>query len=91
MTHRIGFIGAGNMARSLAGGLLSNGWTREQLLLSDPDANQRRGAEAALGLKTLADNREVATQCDVLVLAVKPQALKEAAAALAAPDNGQTN
>ncbi len=83
MAHRIGFIGAGNMARSLAGGLLSNGWTREQLLLSDPDANQRRGAEAALGLKALADNREVAAQCDVLVLAVKPQALKEAAATLA--------
>jgi len=84
MTQRIGFIGAGNMSRSLAGGLLSNGWSRDQLLLSDPDANQRHGAETALGLKTLADNREVAAQSDVLVLAVKPQVLKDAALALTA-------
>jgi len=85
MTQHIGFIGAGNMSRSLAGGLLANGWSRDQLLLSDPDANQRTGAETALGVKTLADNREVAALSDVLVLAVKPQALRDAAVALAAP------
>lgn len=84
MTQRIGFLGAGNMARSLAGGLLTNGWSRDRLLLADPDANQRQGAEAALGLKALADNLAVAANSDVLVLAVKPQALKEAALALAA-------
>ncbi len=79
----IGFIGAGNMARSLAGGLLRNGFAPERLLLSDPDADQRRGAEQALGLKTFADNRDLADRAEVLVLAVKPQALKEAAEALA--------
>jgi len=84
MTQRIGFIGAGNMSRSLAGGLLANGWRREQLLLADPDPEQRRGAESALGVTVLADNRDVAAQSDVLVLAVKPQVLKDAAAALAA-------
>jgi pyrroline-5-carboxylate reductase len=84
MTQRIGFIGAGNMSRSLAGGLLANGWSREHLLLSDPDPDQRRGAETALGLRTLADNREVAAHSDVLVLGVKPQMLKDAATALAA-------
>ena len=82
-TTTIGFIGAGNMARSLAGGLLNSGWAADRLLLSDPDANQRRGAEQALGVKTFADNRELATQAEVLVLAVKPQALKEVSEALA--------
>jgi len=82
--HRLGFIGAGNMARSLAGGLLRNGWTPEQLALSDPDANQRRGVEQALGLKTFADNRELAAGAEVLVLAIKPQALKAVAETLAA-------
>ena len=82
--HRLGFIGAGNMARSLAGGLLKNGWAPEQLALSDPDANQRRGVEQALGLKTFADNRELAAGAEVLVLAIKPQALKTVAEALAA-------
>lgn len=84
MSHTIGFIGAGNMARSLAGGLLRNGFTRQHLLLSDPDANQRRGASEALDLEVLADNRELAARSDVLVLAIKPQVLKEVATGLAA-------
>ena len=82
-TTTIGFIGAGNMARSLAGGLLNSGWAADHLLLADPDANQRRGAEQALGLKTFADNRDLAAQAEVLVLAVKPQALKEVTETLA--------
>ncbi len=79
----IGFIGAGNMARSLAGGLLANGWSAKQLLLADPDPDQRRGAEQALGLKTVDDNRAVAAAADVLVLAVKPQVLHAVATNLA--------
>ena len=82
-TATIGFIGAGNMARSLAGGLLNSGWAADRLLLSDPDANQRQGAAQALGVKTFADNRDLAAQAEVLVLAVKPQALKEVAETLA--------
>ena len=82
--HRLGFIGAGNMARSLAGGLLKNGWAPDQLALSDPDTNQRRGVEQALGLRTFADNRELAAGAEVLVLAIKPQALKPVAEELAA-------
>jgi pyrroline-5-carboxylate reductase len=83
-TQTIGFIGAGNMARSLAGGLLNNGWPARHLLLSDPDASQRRGAEQALGLKTLAANAALAAAADVLVLAVKPQNLKAIAEEIAA-------
>jgi pyrroline-5-carboxylate reductase len=73
----IGFIGAGNMARALAGGLIQNGWQKSRLLLADPDANQRHGAEKALGVATHADNASVAAVADILVLAVKPQALAE--------------
>src|SRR3989338_6657974 len=79
-----GFIGAGNMARSLAGGLLRNGWDLGRVILSDPDADQRRGAEQALGVRVYADNNEVAARADILVLAVKPQVLKDVAAGLAA-------
>ncbi len=82
--HNLGFVGAGNMARSLAGGLLANGWPADRLCLADPDAGQRRGVEQALGLKTLADNRALANTSDILVLAVKPQVLAEVAAGLAA-------
>jgi pyrroline-5-carboxylate reductase len=79
----VGLIGAGNMARSLAGGLINNGWPKTALILSDPDANQRHGAQDALGVDVYEDNAEVAARADILVLAVKPQALVEAARALA--------
>ena len=80
----IGFIGAGNMARSLAGGLLNNGWAAGRLYLSDPDTQQRAGAEQALGIRTFADNRELVEHAEIVVLAVKPQVLKEVAESLAA-------
>ena len=79
----IGFIGAGNMARSLAAGLLKNGWPRGRLLMADPDAAQRATIERALKLRTDADNNAVAARADILVLAVKPQVLRDVAHALA--------
>jgi pyrroline-5-carboxylate reductase len=82
-TPVVGFIGAGNMARALAGGLVKNGWERSHLLLADPDAGQRTGAGQALGLEVLADNRAVAARADILVLAIKPQVLGACARELA--------
>jgi len=79
----IGFIGAGNMARSLAAGLLKNGWPRGRLLMADPDAAQRATIERALKLRPDADNNAVAARADILVLAVKPQVLRDVAQALA--------
>lgn len=79
----IGFIGAGNMARSLAGGLLNSGWRAQDLILSDPDPQQREALHQALGVEVVADNAEVAERAEVLVLAVKPQILPDVARALA--------
>ncbi|MCR4301343.1 MAG: pyrroline-5-carboxylate reductase [Sulfuricaulis sp.] len=79
----IGFIGAGNMARSLVSGLLKNGWGNNQIVLSDPDPSQRQSIESVLRVKTFADNPAVVTHAEILVLAVKPQVLAEVAMALA--------
>jgi pyrroline-5-carboxylate reductase len=79
----VGFIGAGNMARSLAGGLLKNGWEKDQIILSDPEPTQRQTIETVLGIKVFADNSEVAARADLLVLAVKPQVLADVTKALA--------
>jgi pyrroline-5-carboxylate reductase len=79
----IGFIGAGNMARSLASGLLKNGWGQSQIVLSDPESSQRQAIESVLGVKTFADNEAVVTRAAILVLSVKPQLLAEVAKALA--------
>ncbi len=69
----IGFIGAGNMARSLAGGLLRNGWQHQRLILSDPQGEQRQAVEKALGVTVYADNADVANRADIWVFSVKPQ------------------
>jgi pyrroline-5-carboxylate reductase len=79
---QLGFIGAGNMARSLASGLIKNGWQAGQLSLSDPELTQREAVETALGVNAYADNSEVAGRADILVLAVKPQILATVARAL---------
>lgn len=83
-TPTIGLIGAGNMARSLAGGLLASGWPRDRLILSDPDDGQRAAVERHLGIAVDRDNRQVARQADILVFAIKPQVFGAAARELAA-------
>jgi pyrroline-5-carboxylate reductase len=82
--HVIGFIGAGNMSRSLAGGLLTNGWTKERLILSDPNMEQRQAVHSHLGLHVFERNVDVVTRAQILVLAVKPQVLRNLADELAA-------
>lgn len=79
----IGFIGAGNLARALAGGLINSGWARARLILADPDPAQRQGVQQLLGLEVHADNAAIAARADILVLAVKPQVLASAARAVA--------
>ncbi|KPK50722.1 MAG: hypothetical protein AMS22_11825, partial [Thiotrichales bacterium SG8_50] len=84
MTQRtIGFIGGGNMARSLAKGLLANGWERDNLLISDFDPAARQRLKQVLEVETTESNIEIAERADILVLAVKPQVLKSVAEEIA--------
>ena len=84
MSHpRIAFIGAGNMATSLVGGLLAQGIPASQIRASDPGAEQRAKIAAEHGIALFADNAEAIAGADVIVLATKPQVLKEVCLALA--------
>jgi pyrroline-5-carboxylate reductase len=73
---RIAFIGAGNMAASLIGGLRAKGLDATQIRASDPGADTRARVSAEHGIETFADNAEAIQGVDVIVLAVKPQAMK---------------
>jgi len=83
-TDSTGFIGGGNMARAIIGGLLSGGRDPASIRVSDPNAEQRQALEqldARLGITD--DNSEVAANADALLLAVKPQLMADVCAGLA--------
>ncbi|MNJ46000.1 Pyrroline-5-carboxylate reductase [compost metagenome] len=79
---RIAFIGAGNMAASLIGGLRAQGLDASQIRASDPGAEQRAKVHAEHGIELFADNADAVEGADVVVLAVKPQAMKAVCQAL---------
>ncbi len=70
----IAFIGGGNMARSLIGGLLSSGSDPDHLWVAEPDASQREILRGRFGVHAGPDNRDIAARAEVLV--VKPQVLR---------------
>ncbi|MFJ7108124.1 pyrroline-5-carboxylate reductase [Pseudomonas sp. NPDC098740] len=79
---RIAFIGAGNMAASLIGGLRAKGLDAAQIRASDPGADTRARVNAEHGIDVYADNAEAIQGAEVVVLAVKPQAMKAVCEAL---------
>ena len=78
LTQRIGFLGAGQMARALSQGFTTAGLVRgEQIAASDVSADAvREFAKVVAGSRTGLANREVVEQSDVIFLAVKPQVVK---------------
>ncbi len=81
-TLTIGFIGGGNMARSLIGGMLAAGHDPARICVADPDPETRERLAREAGICVYEDNQRVVEACDVVVLAVKPQVLKSVATAL---------
>jgi len=85
LNKKIGFIGAGNMARSLASGLIHNGLPVANVELADPDEAAREALNDQLKVTVFADNGDLVENVDIVVFAVKPQVLKEVATSVAKP------
>ncbi len=73
----IAFIGGGNMATSLIGGLLADHVSSTRLCVADRDPAQRERLAAQFGVRTSEDNAACAEDAEAIVLAVKPQVLHE--------------
>lgn len=83
-SYSVGFIGGGNMARALVGGLVASGFPPASLLVADPDQARRATLEHDLpGVRISGDNAAVAKASDCLVLAVKPQLMRDVCESLA--------
>lgn len=78
----IAFIGGGNMARSLIGGLISGGCEPGRIWVSDPFMEALKHLEEKFGVHVTDDNGKAAAEADVIVLAVKPQVMKQALASM---------
>lgn len=79
----IAFIGGGNMARSLIGGLIADGVKPARIWVADPNPASLSDHQNHFGVRTTADNSQAARQAQVIVLAVKPQVAKAAAQSMA--------
>ncbi len=75
----IAFIGAGNMARSLIGGLISDGYNSARIIATDPDHGKLQALETDLGIRTDSRNTAAAEAADIIVIAVKPQVVEQIA------------
>ena len=75
-THKIGFIGGGNMARSLLNGLITSGHAPQLLWVSDVNEATLAALSGGLKVNTTSDNHALLEVADVLVLAVKPQIME---------------
>ncbi len=78
----LAFIGAGNMARAIIGGLISNGYPAERIWATGTQLDKLADLQAQ-GLQTSIDNHAAARAADIVILAVKPQVLKAVAEDLA--------
>ena len=79
--RNIGFIGSGNMARSLVLGLLARGRNPAYIHAADIDAGKVARLASEHGVNA-AGHEQIGQSCDLIVLAVKPQSMTEACAAL---------
>lgn len=79
----VAFIGGGNMARSLIGGLLQAGVDANKVNVAEPVTELRDALTRDFNVQTFEDAAQAAIGADVWVLAVKPQVLRDVCAALA--------
>ena len=75
---KIGFIGLGNMAQAMIGGVLRNHLAvPEEIFGSAKTAETESKVHEMFGITVTGDNLETARQAELLILAVKPQFLEK--------------
>lgn len=76
--EKLGVIGGGAMGAAIINGIVANGLVRpEQLFLVEPDRSRKALLQEQLGIQTMDSVPELAKNCWLLVLAVKPQIMPE--------------
>lgn len=80
----IAFVGAGNMASSIIGGLIASGHPAERISAADPYPTSLEHLRAIAPVAVYSDNSAAVAGADIIILAVKPQVMAEAIVSIAA-------
>ncbi|NRB37797.1 MAG: pyrroline-5-carboxylate reductase [Pseudomonadales bacterium] len=72
----IAFIGSGNMARAIMGGLINNGFDASNISATGRSQAKLDQLKTELGIQVTTDNNAVIAQADVVILAIKPQQMQ---------------
>ena len=83
MAFALCFIGGGNMARSLIGGLAGRGTDPSTIVVAEPIAALRDSLRAQFGVIVTDDNRLAAKDSELIILAVKPQEMRNVSTGIA--------
>jgi pyrroline-5-carboxylate reductase len=81
--RRLAFIGGGNMAAALIGGLTKRGLPAQRVVVADTNAAQLQKLVRDFGIHAAADNADAVKGAEVVILAVKPQQMRGVAQGLA--------
>lgn len=84
INKKIGFIGSGNMAYSLIGGLTSTGMKGQNIWISDPSTEKMTPIASQFSVNMTNSNIELVQSVDIIILAVKPQQLAQVCTEIAA-------
>jgi pyrroline-5-carboxylate reductase len=79
----VAFIGGGNMAHAMLGGMRASGLATRTLQVLEPDAGKRAELAREFGVAAHESAGDWLSEADVVVLAVKPQSMKEAVSTVA--------
>lgn len=71
----LAFIGAGNMASAIIGGLVEQGYPSEKIVAADPLAANLEKLARQFAINTTENNNEAVQQADLVILAIKPQVM----------------
>ncbi len=85
---KIGFIGGGNMAEAFIKGLLNGGFPADDIHFFEPNESRRQMVEQRYGITCEANNLELVTTSDIVVMATKPQILDKVMSEIVTVFNG---
>jgi pyrroline-5-carboxylate reductase len=80
--RRLAFIGGGNMAAALIGGLIRQGLPSNRIVVADPSAGQIDRLVGSHRILQAPDNASAAAGAEAVILAVKPQQMRPVCLAL---------